>query len=86
VVVAFNFTPVPRDGYRIGCPRGRLLARIFNSDSEWYGGSNQGNGAGLIAEDLPWMGYPHSLVLTLPPLAGVILLLRLRSANCAGSL
>jgi len=33
-----------------------------------------GNGAGLMAEDIPWMGYPHSLVLTvLPPLAGVIL-------------
>ncbi len=73
VIVAFNFTPVPRTGYRVGCPNAGYWREIFNSDSEWYGGSNQGNGAGLIAEERPWMGYAHSLVITLPPLAGVIL-------------
>jgi hypothetical protein len=26
-----------------------------------------------MSEDLPWMGFGQSLVLTLPPLAGVIL-------------
>jgi 1,4-alpha-glucan branching enzyme len=74
ILVAFNFTPVPRDGYRIGCPTPGLWREIFNSDSEWYGGSNIGNGAGLLAEDKPWMGYAHSLVLTLPPLAGVMIM------------
>jgi 1,4-alpha-glucan branching enzyme len=73
LIIAFNFTPVPRTGYRLGCPTSGLWHEAFNSDSEWYGGSNQGNGAGLLAEDTPWMGYPHSLVVTLPPLAGVIL-------------
>jgi 1,4-alpha-glucan branching enzyme len=73
VVVAFNFTPVPRDGYRIGAPAAGFWREIFNSDSAFYGGGNLGNGAGLMSEDLPWMGYPQSLVLTLPPLAGVIL-------------
>jgi 1,4-alpha-glucan branching enzyme len=73
VVVAFNFTPVPRDGYRIGAPAAGFWREIFNSDSAYYGGGNLGNGAGLMTEDLPWMGYPQSLVLTLPPLAGVIL-------------
>ncbi|MDR3393934.1 MAG: 1,4-alpha-glucan branching protein GlgB [Parasulfuritortus sp.] len=75
VICAFNFTPIPRDGYRIGCPSGGLWREIFNSDSEWYGGSNTGNGVGLLAEEQPWMGFGHSLVVTLPPLAGIILTL-----------
>ncbi|MDD5364593.1 MAG: 1,4-alpha-glucan branching protein GlgB [Gallionellaceae bacterium] len=74
VICAFNFTPVPRDGYRIGCPAPGMWREIFNSDSEWYGGSNTGNGTGLLAEEQPWMGFQHSLVITLPPLAGVILI------------
>ncbi len=74
VIVALNFTPVPRVGYRIGCPRPGFWREVFNSDSEWYGGSNMGNGAGLVSEDMAWMGYPHSLQIDLPPLGGVVLL------------
>ncbi len=73
VIVALNFTPVPRDGYRIGAPAAGFWREIFNSDSAYYSGGNLGNGAGLMSEALPWMGYAQSLVLTLPPLAGVIL-------------
>ncbi len=73
VLIALNFTPVPRQGYRIGCPAPGFWREIFNSDSAFYGGSNTGNGAGLMSERQPWMGYDQSLVLTLPPLAGVIL-------------
>ena len=73
VVVALNFTPVPRQGYRIGVPQGGKYREILNSDSQHYGGSNLGNGAGMDAEDSSWMGYPHSLVITVPPLAGVII-------------
>ncbi|HEX8980269.1 MAG TPA: 1,4-alpha-glucan branching protein GlgB [Parasulfuritortus sp.] len=75
VICIFNFTPVSREGYRIGCPHAGLWREIFNSDSEWYGGSNTGNGIGLMAEDQSWMGYSHSVVVTLPPLAGMILAL-----------
>ena len=73
VVVALNFTPVPRAGYRIGVPEPGAYHEVLNSDSAYYGGSNLGNGAGIEAEDIPWMGYAHSVRLTLPPLAGVIL-------------
>ncbi len=73
VVVALNFTPVPRTEYRIGVPSPGTYQERINSDSMYYGGGNMGNGAGLVAEDVPWMGYPHSLKLTLPPLAGIIL-------------
>ena len=41
-----NFTPVPRHGYRIGVPRPGLYREIFNSDSQYYGGTNLGNGEG----------------------------------------
>jgi 1,4-alpha-glucan branching enzyme len=73
-VVVLNFTPVPRAGYRIGLPVAGRYAEVFNSDSAHYGGSNQGNGGGVQAETLPWMGLPFSAAITLPPLAGIVLL------------
>jgi 1,4-alpha-glucan branching enzyme len=73
VVVLLNFTPVPRQGYRIGVPESGVYRELANSDAECYGGGNLGNGAGLQSEEQPWMGYPHSIVVTLPPLAGLIL-------------
>jgi 1,4-alpha-glucan branching enzyme len=75
VAVILNFTPVPRLGYRIGVPRPGRYREIFNSDSLYYGGSNLGNGEGLNAEPTPWMGYPYSVAITLPPLAGIVLAL-----------
>ncbi|PYT61142.1 MAG: hypothetical protein DMG35_09885, partial [Acidobacteria bacterium] len=38
-----------------------------------YGGSNAGNAGGQDASDQPAQGRPHSLVLTLPPLAAIFL-------------
>jgi 1,4-alpha-glucan branching enzyme len=73
VLVLLNFTPVPREGYRIGVPQAGRYIELLNSDAACYGGSNLGNGAGLESEDKPWMGYPHSVVVTLPPLAGLVL-------------
>jgi 1,4-alpha-glucan branching enzyme len=73
VVVALNFTPVPRHGYRIGLPGKGRWREAFNSDSGFYGGSNAGNAGAIDAETVPWMGYGHSAPLTLPPLACVIL-------------
>jgi 1,4-alpha-glucan branching enzyme len=74
VVVALNFTPVPRTGYRIGVPAPGRWREAVNSDAGVYGGSNLGNGAvDLVAEQREWMGRPWSLVVTLPPLAGIVL-------------
>ncbi len=74
VVVIMNFTPVPRTGYRIGVPAAGNYEEIFNSDSGYYGGSNVGNGNHpLSTQPVPWMNQQQSLVLTLPPLAGVVL-------------
>lgn len=73
LVVAINFTPVPRPGYRLGVPHAGAYRELVNSDSAYYGGSDCGNGGLLAASDEAWMGRPASLALTLPPLAAVIL-------------
>jgi 1,4-alpha-glucan branching enzyme len=74
VVVGLNFTPTPRADYRIGVPGPGRYLELLNSDASDYGGSGMGNGAReLLAEDRAWMGQPYSLVITLPPLAGIVL-------------
>jgi len=73
VVCACNFTPVPRQGYRIGVPCPGWYRELLNSDAAAYGGSNMGNGGGVWAEALPFHGQPFSLPLTLPPF-GILLL------------
>lgn len=73
-LVVVNFTPVPRDNYRIGVPRQGAYQEVLNSDSAFYGGSNVGNGtAPLQAEEIGWMNRPWSLSLTLPPLGAIVL-------------
>jgi len=71
-----NFTPVPRYGYRLGVPEGGYWEEVLNSDSEWFGGSNAGNGGGAGSESIGWHGRPHSLLITIPPLATVAFKLR----------
>ena len=71
-VVILNFTPVPRSDYRIGVPASGTYREIFNSDSAYYGGSNMGNAGSIASTQEPWMGFPDSIAITLPPLAGII--------------
>jgi 1,4-alpha-glucan branching enzyme len=74
VAVVLNATPVPREGYRIGVPAGAgHYVEIFNSDSRYYGGGDIGNPVPLSVEPVPAMGYTQSVVLTVPPLACVVL-------------
>ena len=73
-VVLLNFTPVPRHGYRVGVPGRGTYREILNSDSSYYGGSNLGNLA-VTTEDVACMGRAQSVVVTLPPLAGIVLVL-----------
>jgi 1,4-alpha-glucan branching enzyme len=68
-VIACNFTPLVREFYRIGVPYPGFYHEILNTDSEWYGGGNVHNEGGRQTEEVPWHGHPHSLILTLPPLA-----------------
>ena len=71
IICACNFSPVPRTAYRIGVPRAGFYREIMNTDSEFYGGSNFGNGGGIHTQPIEWFGYPQSISATLPPLAVV---------------
>jgi 1,4-alpha-glucan branching enzyme len=71
IVFAVNATPVVRPGYRLGVPTAGFYREIINTDAETYGGSNVGNMGGFEAEDFPWQGRTHSLMISLPPLATV---------------
>jgi 1,4-alpha-glucan branching enzyme len=71
IVFAVNATPLVRNGYRLGVPGGGFYREIINTDAETYGGSNIGNMGGFEAEDFPWQGRTHSLLVSLPPLATI---------------
>ncbi len=71
VLIACNFTPVPREKYRVGVPSGGYWKELLNSDGKEYAGSGLGNGGGVTAENVKQHGRPFSLELTLPPLAAV---------------
>ena len=71
--VACNFTPVVRPNYRLGVPVGGWYDEIFNTDSEYYGGSNVGNFPGVEAEATESHSRPFSIEITLPPLGVTIL-------------
>ncbi|TNF92139.1 MAG: 1,4-alpha-glucan branching protein GlgB [Gammaproteobacteria bacterium] len=73
IVVALNFTPVPRENFRIGVPVAGHYKEVVNSDSEFYAGSNMGNAGFLHSEQIAAMGREHSVSLKLPPLAAVVL-------------
>jgi 1,4-alpha-glucan branching enzyme len=73
-LVVTNFTPVPRDGYRVGVPgAARRWRVILNSDATRYWGSGYTAPEEYAAEDEPMHGRDRSLNLTIPPLATIVL-------------
>jgi len=73
ILAVCNFTPVPREDYRVGVPHGGYWRELLNSDAQEYSGSGMGNGGGCHAESIPAHGRPYSLRLTLPPLGALFL-------------
>ncbi|WP_394749725.1 1,4-alpha-glucan branching protein GlgB [Spongiimicrobium salis] len=71
LIIACNFTPVPRENYRIGVPKTKKLKEIFSSDAIEYGGSGMHNGSVKI-EAIPAHGHKKSITVSLPPLGIVI--------------
>ncbi len=71
IVCVCNFTPVPREQYRMGVPCGGFYRELLNSDSAIYGGSNMGNSGEVQSDPIPWHNQPYSLLVTLPPLSVV---------------
>jgi 1,4-alpha-glucan branching enzyme len=73
LIICCNFTPVVRHHHRLGVPELLWYEEVFSSDSEYYAGSNQGNGPGVQADAMESHGRPFSVELTLPPLGVSVL-------------
>ncbi len=71
-IVVSNFTPIPREGYRLGVPLPGFYREVVNTDAAIYSGSNIGNAGGLEAEEPGNHARPYALNLTLPPLSTLI--------------
>ena len=72
LLFVLNFTPVLRENYILGVPFPGFYQEIFNSDSELYGGSNNGNFGGVNTVFEKKNQWQNTIKLTIPPLAGVI--------------
>ncbi|WP_298443416.1 1,4-alpha-glucan branching protein GlgB [uncultured Ferrimonas sp.] len=68
-----NMTPQVHQGFRIGLPQPCNYQELLNSDSEHYGGSNVGNSGAVVVEAQPYQGQQHSALITVPPLACIVL-------------
>jgi 1,4-alpha-glucan branching enzyme len=73
LVFVCNFTPMPRYGYRLGVPEAGDYYEVINSDDGHYGGSGLVNHQAMPSGAMAWQSCPHSILLTLPPLATVVL-------------
>ena len=71
VAAVLNFSPIPRDNYRIGVPQKGFWKEIFNSDSKHFAGTGRGNFGGVETVPIPLHGRNQSLTIMLPPLGAV---------------
>ena len=73
VVVICSFTPLPRQGYRVGLPEAGEYVEFLNSDWLEFGGGGVGNSQPIYTENLRWQNCEYSAPVNLPPL-GVVML------------
>src|SRR5262245_8631232 len=73
VAVVTNFTPVPRDRYRLPLPRAGLWRERLNTDATAYGGSGRGNLGAVTARPQESHGRPASAEISVPPMATIFL-------------
>jgi 1,4-alpha-glucan branching enzyme len=73
LIVVCNFTPVPREGYRLGVPDASEIATLLSSDDARFGGSGYQAPPRMKTENLSWQGFTRSIQLPLPPLAAIVL-------------
>jgi 1,4-alpha-glucan branching enzyme len=71
IAAAFNFSPIPRDSYRLGVPAKGHWAEILNTDAKHYGGTGRGNFGGVQTVPIPLHGRNQSLTINIPPLGAV---------------
>ncbi len=73
LVILINFDVNAHENFRLGVPEWGVYAEKFNSDASEFGGSGVLNEGRLRCEDVAWNGREQSVVLRIPPLAGIVL-------------
>ncbi len=71
-MVICNFTPIPKEKYRIGLLNKGKLVEIFNSNDVNYGGSGISNSKPVTIKKQSWNNKPYSAEVSVPPLGIVI--------------
>lgn len=70
VLIACNFTPVARPGYRFGVPRAGTYKELLSSDAVEFGGTGLHNPP-IRAKKKAAHGQEYSIEVTLPPMSTV---------------
>jgi 1,4-alpha-glucan branching enzyme len=70
LIMAVNFSPVRREGYRFGVPDARAYTEVFTSDKIGFGGTGIENGT-VKCEAVPSHGFTKSICVTVPPLSAI---------------
>jgi len=68
LVCVCNFSPIPREGHRLGLPKAGKYPLLINTDAEVYAGEGR-EVETLVAEEIPLHGQQYSAIVALPPLA-----------------
>ncbi len=72
LIVVCNFSPIHREGYRVGAPFAGTWTPVFNTDSTQFGGNGLGDTAPLKTEKVPCHDQEQSMVIDLPPMSAMI--------------
>lgn len=73
VITICNFTPVVREAYKVGVPKGGKWKEVLNSDAKEYGGSGYQSNGELTTVEESWHGREHYVNVALPALGIVVL-------------
>ena len=74
LIFVINFSPMERDGYRVGVQDSGVYTEVFNTDREEFGGDGAHiNSEPIYSSSAPCHEREHSLEIKLPPLGGVVL-------------
>ena len=68
LLIILNYTPIPREEYRIGLPKKGTLIEVFNSDATKYNGTGNYITEKLSSNNKEWNGRENSIAINLPPL------------------
>ena len=72
LIIVCNFSPVHREGYRVGVPAAGKYGVLLNSDDAAFGGTGLGDKKDVSSEAIPCHGQEQSITIDLPPMSGVI--------------